>query len=231
MADRVSPPKPAPVLQAADGVDDNDPKPTQKQLELLGLTGLNGFKTDLLGDVIDTKTPTEVDSAVELLQLADAVNAVMAAANGATGPSLEQLERLGLDDLNPANLAAVQQAIRSTADDGSGVDSLDKLQDLVDSVNEAFSAIADAAQSNSATETRPSALDYAKAGVTGVEAANLAALNSALNSAAVDGGAVDTAGEIQALVDAYKVIPVHKLKGWDFGTGLAVQDWLQCRKI
>jgi len=28
-------------------------------------------------------------------------------------------------------------------------------------------------------------------------------------------------------LDAYKVIPVHKLKGWDFGTGLAVRDWLQ----
>ncbi len=27
--------------------------------------------------------------------------------------------------------------------------------------------------------------------------------------------------------DAYKVIPVGKLKGWDFGTGLAVRDWLQ----
>lgn len=32
-------------------------------------------------------------------------------------------------------------------------------------------------------------------------------------------------------LDAYKVIPVGKLKGWDFGTGLAVRDWLQSRKI
>jgi len=28
-------------------------------------------------------------------------------------------------------------------------------------------------------------------------------------------------------LDAYKVIPVHRLKPWPFGTGPAVRDWLE----
>jgi hypothetical protein len=86
------------------------------------------------------------------------------------------------------------------------VDSLPELQNLIDGVNQAFSAISDAAQANNATESSPSAEDYAKVGVTGVNAANLAAINSALNTEAVNGADVDTTPDIQAVVDAYKTV-------------------------
>jgi hypothetical protein len=47
---------------------------------------------------------------------------------------------------------------------------------------------------------------FATAGVTGVDSTNVAAIQSALNSAAVVGTSADTVGEVQTIVDAYKAI-------------------------
>ena len=30
-------------------------------------------------------------------------------------------------------------------------------------------------------------------------------------------------------LDDYKIVPVNELKGWDMGTGLAINDWLAAR--
>jgi hypothetical protein len=62
-------------------------------------------------------------------------------------------------------------------------------------------SISGAAQDNSATESSPSLATYTQAGVTGVTTANLAAINSALNSASVGAPEVDTESEVQALVE------------------------------
>ncbi len=32
-------------------------------------------------------------------------------------------------------------------------------------------------------------------------------------------------------LDDYKIIPPEKLKGWDMGTGLAINDWVASRKL
>jgi Ca2+-binding RTX toxin-like protein len=70
----------------------------------------------------------------------------------------------------------------------------------------ALAAIRDAAENNTATDTTPSLLTYVAAGVTGVTAGNLAAINSALKSASVTGSQADTAVNVQAIVNAYAVI-------------------------
>ncbi len=31
-------------------------------------------------------------------------------------------------------------------------------------------------------------------------------------------------------LDDYKIVPVDKLRGWDIGTGLAINDWLKSRR-
>ena len=67
-------------------------------------------------------------------------------------------------------------------------------------------AITVAAENNTATATTPTVTDYVEAGVTGVSADNLAALNSALNSASVGEEETNTTAKIQAVVDAYTVI-------------------------
>ena len=70
----------------------------------------------------------------------------------------------------------------------------------------ALAKISAAAEADSATASSPALTDYTAAGVTGVTAANLGAINSALDTAAVNGVAVDTTAEVQALVDAYNAV-------------------------
>jgi hypothetical protein len=119
------------VLAAADGTAGNGVKPTQAQYEALGISGISTpQKASLLGQVIDAKPSTAVDSVSDIQDLADAVTAIMAAAAGGSGPSLAQLQDLGVTGVTPANLAEVQKAIQGTADDGSGADSLAELQAL-----------------------------------------------------------------------------------------------------
>lgn len=67
-------------------------------------------------------------------------------------------------------------------------------------------AIKRAAEGNTASGTSPSESTYLTVGITGVDATNLAAINSALNSDPVTGASVDSKTKIQALVDAYKTI-------------------------
>lgn len=44
---------------------------------------------------------------------------------------------------------------------------------------------------------------------------------------------VKAAGEIalNQELDDYKIVPVEQLKGWDMGTGLAINDWLAAQGI
>ncbi len=39
---------------------------------------------------------------------------------------------------------------------------------------------------------------------------------------------IKAAGEIKLNheLDAYKIVPINELRGWDMGTGLAINDWL-----
>jgi hypothetical protein len=73
-------------------------------------------------------------------------------------------------------------------------------------VNAAISTLQGTAQANNATPTTPDATVYTKAGISGVDSTNLAAINSALNSTSVDGTAANTVAKVQAVVDAYTAI-------------------------
>lgn len=195
------------ILTVADGTDDNDPSPTQAQYAAIGVTGVDSaVKTSLLGDVVDIKNAVDVDTVTEVQGLANAVAAVMSGAQGGSAPTLAQLQSLGLTGVTTGNLATVQAAIAGTVDSGTAVDTLSELQGLINAANSAINAISTAAENNTATSTSPALSVYAAAGVTGMTASNLAAINSALNSAAVNGAATDTTSKIQTLVDAYRAI-------------------------
>ena len=199
------------ILGAADGSADSDTAPTAIQYTQIGVTGVSGGSEEsLLGSVIDGLSGSAVDTVAEVQALADAVGGVIAGAGGAANqPTLTDLQALNLPGVNSANLAAVQAAIAASADDGSEVDTLAELESLVAGVTlpaNALAAIRDAAQGDSATATSPAETDYSDAGVTGVNSANLGAINSALNTATVNGAAADTTAEIQAIVDAYLAI-------------------------
>jgi uncharacterized membrane-anchored protein len=69
-----------------------------------------------------------------------------------------------------------------------------------------LSILRDAAQNNSAQAPAITAQTYAAAGVTGVTEANVAAINSALNSATITGAQAGNRAQLQAIVNAYKAI-------------------------
>jgi hypothetical protein len=204
------------ILASADGTANNTTPPlTAAQYTDIGVTGApTGNGLSLLDNVIDGKPSTAVDAASEVQALADAANAVVTGAAAGTAPTLAQLVLLGVTGVSAANLAAVQAAINATPDDGSGVNSLAKLQTVATNaitpvppppVNP-LTEIHDAAQNDSATTSTPSMATYASAGVSGVTAGNLASINSALNSALIDGSKADTVAHVQVIVDAYKAI-------------------------
>ncbi len=197
------------LLASADGIAGNTSTPlTAAQFDDIGIDGVTpGSNQNLLNSVIDGKSKADVNTVSEVQALADAAKAVMAGAAAGTAPTKAQLELLGVANITDGNLAAVQAAINATNDDGSGVDSLAKLQTIV--ANTVLSALAEiqaAAEGDTANSTTPALTTYATAGISGVTAGNLAAINSALDSTVVNGNKADTTAKVQIIVDAYKAI-------------------------
>ena len=211
------------ILASADGTLNAANPLSAAQYASIGVTGLTGTSAPgnalhLLDDVVDQATTAAVDTEAEVQALADAAKAVIAAAGtgtatGVTKAGLQAL--LGNNTVTDANLAAVQAAIAASATLPSGVDTKAELQALVDKaitdITGALSRISTAAEQNSASNGIAAlppltAIDYAKAGVSGVDAANLAAINSALDSGPVNGVLADTTAKVQAIVDSYKAI-------------------------
>ncbi len=207
------------LLSAADGVNNinNNQNPAQAQYGLIGVTGVNSNeKTSLLGDVIDTKNKTDIDTIAEIQNLADAVAAVMSGAAGGTAPTLSQLMALGITGVNSQNLLIAQQAVANTSDNGAAVDTLDELQTLITNAltagNQSLSVIQTYALQNTTPApaptngTPPTLNDYTNAGVTGVTVNNRTAINDALASANITNTSVPTTAAVQQLVDAYLAI-------------------------
>jgi hypothetical protein len=69
-----------------------------------------------------------------------------------------------------------------------------------------LTVLRNAAQNNNAASPAITAQTYAAAGVTGVTDANVDAINSALNTAAIAGNGVVSAAQLQAIVNAYNAI-------------------------
>jgi hypothetical protein len=199
----------------ADGQDNTTSvdSPGAASYALLGVEGVDAgnnrvYKARLLGDVLDLKALTDMDSVVKLQGLANAVATVVGAAGGGTAPTLAQLQSLGLQDLSADNMPAVVAAIANTADDGEGVSTLVQLQALVTQASGAaalaLQVIGAYAQNNGGTV--PTLMHYTQAGVSGVSLGHLDALNDALASATVTAASVDSTLKLQTLVDTYLAI-------------------------
>ncbi|CAN1521639.1 FG-GAP repeat [Burkholderiaceae bacterium] len=190
------------VLAAADGGASTTTAPTAAQYAALGLTGLSGntasATANLLGNLIDGLTSADVDTIAELQGLANAAIAVVAAASG-TAISLAQLQALGISGVTADNLATLQTLLAATDDSGTGVDSLAEIQALANKAAAVFTL-----SNYSGTNTEPDAADYAAAGITGVTAGNLSAINSAL--AALPASATGTPAQLQTVVEAYTAV-------------------------
>ena len=206
------------VINAADGAATAGvTTPTAAQYNLLGLTGLDPSlntsapRTSLLSEVIDRKTFSDVNTIAQLQALLNSVINVMNAAKGVSGLSLGQLQGLGITGVTDDNFALVMRTLSATQDDGSEVDTFSELQDLISTAvtqsADALQVIQNYADNNTNASTSvgtpPTLLDYQQAGVVGVTAAQVDALNSALATPAVNAARVNSIGNLQDVVDAY----------------------------
>lgn len=211
------------ILRLADGFGNtaSNATPSAAQYTRIGVTGLDATqaatanKVALLGDVIDRKQLADVDTVKEIQTLADDVSTLLATAAGGNSLTLQQLTRLGITNVSAGTLADVVAAIQATADDGSGVNSYALLTGVITDrlllIQQALGVISTYAQNNTqpdgpVTGTAPTRDDYANAGVTGVTVGNLSAINNALTTLSVNEASVNTTVEVQALVDAYRVL-------------------------
>ena len=207
------------ILATADGTANTaTPVLTAAQYAAIGVTGLGTATTPpatgtalyLLDSAVDKAANATAASEPQVQTMANAALDVMAAVGQplSTTVSKADLEALGITGVTAANIAAVQAALTTAT--AAGVDTLAELQTLVTDattpaiLNTALLALQTAATNNTAATL--TAVDYAKAGLSGVTSGNLDSLNSALNSAVVTGTQLGTTALAQGIVDAYNAI-------------------------
>jgi hypothetical protein len=208
----------------------------------MGVDGLSDSAAGFLSDVIDGKTSADVITSHHIRTLANAVQAVLGyddpVADAANAPTAAQINTLiagqtvggstlGTNTVSADALAAVRAAIDAANSDGTPIANQQELANLVkaavDTYTQALTDISGAADANNATASTPSAQTYQDAGVNGVDASNLAAINDAMNSAAVDSNAANIASKIQAIVDSYNKI-LAEANDLDANAGNSVAD-------
>jgi hypothetical protein len=184
--------------------------PTAAQFALIGANigaaATNSVNLSLLDDAIAGLASTAVDTVQEINDLAAAANAVITGAAGGTAATLAQLGLLGVTGVTINNLQAVQNAMAATADSGLQVDTMAELQAVVTAAVNAAATSQTLLQNYAASSSNPAPTlqDYINIGVTGVDATNLAAMNSAVDALASSG--VDTPYHVQTTIDAYNKI-------------------------
>ena len=187
-----------------------------------GITGVTLSNVAAVNAQVLKQAPGGADTAPEVQALADlaisALNKIEAYNNGdGTIPSalaVVDYEAAGITGVSVDNLAAVNaQVLKQSQGDA---DTPAEIQNLVNAAN---AAIAKIEAYNNGTGTTPPPLtltDYADAGITGVTAQNLAAIN--VKVFAQPTGGADTAPEVQSLVDTANAA-IQKIEAYNNGTG------------
>ena len=183
-----------------------------------GVTGVDTANLNAVNAGVDAVASDDVDTVAEIQAIAAAGNTTADAAmtkiatyadntntpNDALAPSVADYLAAGVTGVDAANLNAVNAGVDATNKDG--VDTVAEIQAIAAAGN----TTADAAMTKIATYAdntntpndalAPSVADYLAAGVTGVDAANLNAVNAGVDATNKDG--VDTVAEIQAIAAA-----------------------------
>ena len=192
------------LLAGTEGASNSLPALSPAQYQLLGLASVDTTaEANLLNQVLDTFTTSQVGTFAELNQLANVVQGIMTiAAGGTASPALSasDLTALGLTGITADTLNAVLAAIAATADNGTGVDSLAELQAIADAAALTWAQAVSDLSNYAGTGTAPTASTWSLAGVQGVTNANLGAVNAFL--APVSTAQSNSTAELQAIADA-----------------------------
>jgi hypothetical protein len=200
------------ILAEANGsaADDSATRPTQADYIAIGLpsnTLAAAGSTALLNNIIGDKTQADVDTVAEVAALANLAQSIQAVAQGGTDVvPASSFSSLGITGVTDDNIAALNNWVRSQADDGTATDTVAELQSLVNLMNAALSNLSAIAQADSATAGSPALSDFDQAGLTGVTADNLAAIAEIFNTGSINGTATDTAVKIQNSINSFNKI-------------------------
>ena len=122
------------IFNAANGINDDDTKPEANDYSTIGVSGVNSIeKVSLMGDILDIKTSSDVDSLAKLQGLVDIVNKIMQ--HSESTPQLitqNELESIGITNLTPDRTQDLLSKIANTLNDNSVIDTLSEIQAMVD---------------------------------------------------------------------------------------------------
>ena len=136
--------------------------------------------------------------------MVEALALIAAGGEPAQPLTLADLALLGITGIDATNLDQFVAAVAASGSDGSGINTLAKIQAISNQVNSDQDAALALIAAYDGTNTAPSLATFIAAGVTGVDASNLAGINSFL--ATMASSITDSFAEVQALVDAYIVL-------------------------
>ena len=201
-------------------VNNTNPLPSLSDYQLLGiLPSGTQVQIDLLNSAVDSKTDVNVDTAAELIALAEAVKVVQDAADGGTLPSnsdlLAALTTLGVAGVSLTNIAPIAVALATAT--VAGADSIAELNAIAAAANQVLQAAAqtiiNAYAADTAGAATPTLANYQAAGITGVNsAADTDQVNSFLAMADTDPAgktAVEAVAAAANKVEAYAVSPTN----------------------
>jgi hypothetical protein len=203
------------IVDYADTNGTSTPPTVQNYVDA-GVDGVDDNNINEVNEIVAGLDPEDVDTPSEIQDVVDAVNAgnkIEDYAHDDTTnptPTVEDYADAGVVGVTADNLAAVNTAVAAV--EREDVDTVEELQAVINAAVEsvaAVSTIEEYADSNGTSET-PDTTDYSKAGVDGVDANNIDEVNEAI--AALDGEDVDTAAEIQDVVDG--VVAGNKIEDY-----------------
>jgi hypothetical protein len=205
------------ILSAANGIAGTQLALTADQYASLGIVGLEGTgsqsarqtaKLAMLNEVIDGLAKTTVDTILELQKVFDAGEALIRTIEGdLPAITAAELSLLKFTGVNANNLSAIQKVL-SDVDVSGNYDAIDALTKVNAIVGNAIAALdvlkleAAANDSDSVTVSELKDMGVEGAVEAGSAGANIALINSALDTSAIVAGNVDTLEEVQALVNA-----------------------------
>jgi hypothetical protein len=179
--------------------------PTEATYTAAGITGVTAGNIEAVNAAILASDAAGTDTAAEIQAIVDGVIAAQTAVStistyaqsGGTVPTEATYTAAGITGVTAGNIAAVNAAI--LASDAAGTDTAAEIQAIVDGVVAAQTAVGTISTYAQSGGTPPTEATYTAAGITGVTAGNIEAVNAAI--LASDAAGTDTAAEIQAIVD------------------------------
>jgi autotransporter-associated beta strand protein len=147
-----------------------------------------------------------VDSVGELEALATTVGKLMSLADGkdpASSLTVSEMQALGMTGVQGTSLVALADLLKSPAVSSSDLQSMADVRSLLQQASQSAALAVITGYTQDVPVALPALADFAHAQITGVDARNLAAIQSALSSAAAAGTALDSAAKVQTVVDAY----------------------------